>query len=63
MTLLDYLLLAGVVLAAGYVVARLFTGWLRSSSDNRGVECSDEPEAPIVPQRLEKTEAPWHYRK
>jgi hypothetical protein len=63
MTPIDYLLLAGVVLATGYVVARLFRGWLRSSSDNRGVERTNELDAPIVPQRAEKTEAPWHYRK
>ena len=63
MTPIDYLLLAGVVLAAGYIVARLFVGWLRSSSDNRGLEYANELDAPIVPQRVKKTEAPWHYRK
>ena len=67
MTPIDYLLLAGAVAAGGYVVARLFVGWLRSSADNSGTESDNELEAAIVREgevkRVEKTDAPWHYRK
>jgi hypothetical protein len=67
MTPIDYLLLAGVALAGGYVVARLFVGWLRSSADTPGLERDRELNAPVVPEgefeRVEKTSAPWHFRK
>jgi hypothetical protein len=63
MTPIDYLLVAGFVLASGYVVARLFTGWVRSSGNHTGVERGNEVDAPIIPERVEKTGAPWHFRK
>jgi hypothetical protein len=67
MTPIDYLLLAGALLAGGYVVARLFVGWLRSSTDNFDAGRGQELDAPIVPEgkleRVEKTDAPWHFRK
>lgn len=67
MTPIDYLLLVGVALIGGYVVARLFTGWLRSSGNPAEVERTNELNAPIVAEReverLEKTGAPWHFRK
>ena len=67
MTPIDYLLLAGVVLAGGYVVARLFTGWLRSSDNDARTERDEELNAPSIPKRVlepvEKTGAPWHSRK
>jgi hypothetical protein len=63
MTPIDYLLLAGAALAGGYVVARLFTGWLRSSDRPGGIERDDEFDATNVPARVEKTAAPWHSRK
>ena len=62
MTPIDYLLLSGVALAGGYVVARLFIGWLRSSDNHAGIEEDDEPNAPL-PAHVEKTGAPWHSRK
>jgi hypothetical protein len=63
MTPIDYLLLAGVVLAGGYVVARLLLGWLRSSDNDPGAERDDELSARHLPVRVEKTGAPWHSRK
>lgn len=67
MTPIDYLLLAGVVLASGYVVARLFVGWLRSSANHPEVERDSELNAPVAPEReferVEKAGAPWHFRK
>ena len=67
MTPIDYLLLAGVLVAGGYVVARLFTGWLRSSDSQAGLERDGELNAALVPERnferVEKTGAPWSYRK
>jgi hypothetical protein len=63
MTPIDYLLLAGAALAGGYVVARLFTGWLSSSDKHPGVEREDELNAPIRQSHAEKTAAPWHSRK
>jgi len=67
MTPIDYLLLAGVVLAGGYVIARLFTGWFRSSDTDAGSERDGELDAPSTPKRalepVEKTGAPWHSRK
>jgi len=63
MTPIDYLLAAGVVLAGGYIIARLFVGWLRSPDDQAGIERGDELNAPILHERLEKTGAPWHSRK
>ena len=35
MTLLDYLLLGGFVAAAGYVVGRLFLGWLATNDTSQ----------------------------
>lgn len=32
MTIIDYLLLGGVVVAAGYVMRRLFIGWLSTDA-------------------------------
>jgi hypothetical protein len=67
MTPIDYLLLAGALLAGGYVVARLFIGWLRSSANHLRDERDRELTAPIVPEReferVRKTGAPWHSRK
>ena len=67
MTPIDYLLLAGFVLAGGYVVTRLFVGWLRSSTNHGRGERGHEVNPSIVPEaeleRVEKTGAPWHYRK
>lgn len=68
MTPIDYLLLAGAVLAAGYVIVRLFVGWLRSSSGNPAeVERDNELDGSVVPERelerAEKTGAPWRVRK
>ena len=67
MTPIDYLLLAGVLVAAGYVLARLFTGWLRSSGSQAGLERESELNAPLIPERkferVEKTGAPWSFRK
>jgi len=63
MTPIDYLLLAGAVLAGGYVVARLFFGWLRSSDNLAGAERDDELSARGLPVHVEKTGAPWHSRK
>jgi hypothetical protein len=60
---IDYLLLAGAALAGGYVVARLFSGWLRSSDHHSGTERGDELNPPVVPARVERTGAPWHSRK
>jgi len=54
-------------MAGGYVVARLFVGWLRSSADHPGAERDHELDAPVVPERefgrVEKTSAPWRSRK
>jgi hypothetical protein len=67
MTPIDYLLLAGALLAGGYVVARLFIGWLRSSTSHPRGERDRELTAPVVPEReferVRKTGAPWHFRK
>ena len=67
MTRIDYLLLAGSVLAGGYVVARLFVGWLRSSTSHGRGERGHEVDPVIVSEaeleRAEKTTAPWQYRK
>jgi hypothetical protein len=67
MTPIDYLLLAGVLLAGGYVVSRLFVGWLRSSVDAAEIDRDNEFDAPVGPEResegLEKAGAPWRFRK
>ena len=67
MTPIDYLLLAGSVLAGGYVLARLFVGWLRSSTNHGRGERGHEVDPAIVSEAelepAEKTAAPWHYRK
>lgn len=67
MTPIDYLLLAGVVLAGGYVVARLFIGWFHSSANHARIHTGDELNAPLIPkrtlERVEKTAAPWNFRK
>ena len=64
MTPIDYLLLAGFLVAGGYVVARLFTGWLRSAP-HAALERESELNAPIARrlERVEKTGAPWSFRK
>jgi hypothetical protein len=67
MTPIDYLLLAGALLAGGYVVARLFIGWLRSSANHPRGERDRQLTPPLVPEReferARKTGAPWHVRK
>lgn len=67
MTPIDYLLLAGVLLAGGYVVSRVFVGWLRSSVNAAEIERGNEFDAPVGPEReserVEKTGAPWRFRK
>jgi hypothetical protein len=67
MTPIDYLLLAGVLLAGGYVVARLFVGWLRSSVNAAEIDRDHQFDAPVGPKReledVEKTGAPWRFRK
>ena len=67
MTPIDYLLLGGAVVAGGYVVARLFVGWLRSSADHPGVERDPELNAPTVPERelerVRETDGPWDFTK
>jgi len=45
MTPIEYLLLAGVVLAGAYVVARLFVGWLRSPGVHAEVERENDHNA------------------
>jgi hypothetical protein len=63
MTPIDYLILTGTVLAGGYVVARLFIGWFRSSANHAGIHPDEGLNAPLIPERVEKTTAPWHLRK
>jgi len=67
MTPIDYLLLAGALLAGGYVVARLFVGYLRSSGNPAAVERDNELNPHPLPERelerVEKTGAPWRFRK
>ena len=63
MTPIDYLLAAGTVLAGGYLVARLFIGWLRSPDHHAGIEPDRELDADIIPERIEKTGTPWGSRK
>ena len=41
MTIIDYLLIAGVVTAGCYTVYRLFLGWLRSPSEEIEVDWGD----------------------
>ena len=60
MTPIDYFLAAGTVLAGGYLVARLFIGWLRSPDYH---ERDHELNAGIIPERVEKTGTPWRSRK
>jgi hypothetical protein len=66
MTPIDYLLLAGALLAGGYAIARLFVGWLRSVNPAE-IERGNELDAPAGPEgelgRVEKTGAPWRFRK
>jgi hypothetical protein len=40
MTILDYLLLGGALVAGGYLLTRLFIGWRVSTSDSRSLETS-----------------------
>lgn len=63
MTPIDYLLLAGAIVAGGYVIARLLVGGLRSSAGPAPIARGDEPEARLTPDRVEKAGAPWHFRK
>ena len=67
MTPIDYLLLAAAVLAGGYVVARLLVGLLRSSAGDPSLEHNSDLKARVAAEpkleRVEKTAAPWHYRK
>ena len=66
MTPIDYLVLAGFVLAGGYVVARLFVGWLRCAAKPAEIEPDHADKAPIVSarelERVDNTAAPWHLR-
>jgi hypothetical protein len=40
--MLDYLLVGGAALAAGYLVKRLFVGWRLSSNDTRRVDSAPD---------------------
>jgi hypothetical protein len=63
MTSIDYLLLTGAVLAGGYVVARLFIGWFRSSANHAGIQPDEGLNPPLIPEPVKKTTPPWHLRK
>ena len=67
MTPIDFLLLAGAVLTGGYVFARLFVGWLRSSAHDPGAKRDIDHRARLALEpkleRVERTNAPWHHHK
>jgi hypothetical protein len=61
MTIIDYLLIGGVVAAAFYTVYRLFLGWRNSAFRQDESEMGGELKGPTetVPGRRVATGTPW----
>jgi hypothetical protein len=61
MTIIEYLLIGSIGVAAIYTVCRLFVGWRNSTFLQGGGEMGSELEVPAEPQpsRHVRTRAPW----
>jgi hypothetical protein len=64
MTIIDYLLIGGVAVAAVYAVFRLFLGWRNSAFPQDERETSGDLKVPAEaqPTRRVATDAPWKRR-